>query len=169
MYVICLGFFCHTVWLLDKKFFIKINCKWTLWSQLYFVFAVKSDITVHQNGEPQSSEPPTETSSGTVVEPNDQTATTQEVSEILDMASEITEVTSSVEQFKKGKESKRRVFGKLFKKKSDRPADDEMVKEKEKQSSNEDQLDVGQVLPDPQKVRNILIKSFFLTNTVKDP
>lgn len=131
-------------------------------NQLYFVFAVKSDITVHQNAEPQSSEPPTETPDGTAVKPDAQTATTQEVSEILDVASEILEVTPSVEPVKKGKELKRRTFGKLFKKKSDRTSDNETVKEKEKQSSNEDQLDVGQVPPDPQQVRNILIKMFFV-------
>ncbi|XP_017274706.1 breast carcinoma-amplified sequence 1 isoform X4 [Kryptolebias marmoratus] len=119
---------------------------------------VQSNITVHQNGEPQSSKPTTETTDSVTVEPDAQPVIAQDVSELLDVASEILDVASEItetipnkEQAKKGKEPKRHIFGKLFKKKSDRAADEEKAKEKENQSSNEDQVDVSQTPPNPEQ------------------
>ncbi|XP_054601669.1 breast carcinoma-amplified sequence 1 isoform X9 [Nothobranchius furzeri] len=117
----------------------------------------KNDISVVQNSEPPSSKPGTETADGAAVKSDVQTAVTDTVSEVIEKVSEIIESSSKStemvfeEQVKKGKEEKSRLFGKLFQKKTDRPADHEKVKEETKDTSGEDQMDVSEFPAAPQQ------------------
>ena len=114
----------------------------------FFPFAVKSNITVHQNGELQISTLAVGSSENGDVESDAPPAEDQ-------LVSEITEAVSKKDEVKKGKGEKSKLFDKLFKKKADRVADGDKVAEKEKQTSSEDQVDVGQPTTDPQQVSDL--------------
>ncbi|KAM4571348.1 breast carcinoma-amplified sequence 1 isoform 1-T1 [Fundulus diaphanus] len=107
---------------------------------------VKSDITVHQNGELPSPKLETEAEPDNVtVEPDAQPAPAEDASEVPD-------TPANKEPVKKRKE-KNHGFSKLFKKKADRKADDEKaeVREKENEIPSKDQLDASQLLTDVQQ------------------
>ncbi|KAM6924359.1 breast carcinoma-amplified sequence 1 [Xenentodon cancila] len=102
--------------------------------------STKSEIIVHQDDDPQSSTLVKESSSNGKVE-----------SEVLPVIYEIAEAVTKKDEVTTVKEEKAHFFGKLFKKKADRAADNDKVLEKEKETSGEDQVDIGQPPTDPQK------------------
>ncbi|XP_041860832.1 breast carcinoma-amplified sequence 1 isoform X6 [Melanotaenia boesemani] len=102
---------------------------------------VESNITVHQNGKPQSSNHPTNPNEPATVKSDAQ----------KDNSQVILEITSKKEEVKKSKEEKGRSLGKLFKKKADRRAHGEESGEKGKETSGEDQVDVNQFSTDAQQ------------------
>lgn len=106
--------------------------------------AVKSETTDHLNSEPQTSAFETGSTENGKVKLDAQPANTA--------VSEITEAVTETDEVKKGKEEKSHLFGKLFKKKEDRASDGEKAVEKEKETSNEDQVDVGQLTTVPHQV-----------------
>lgn len=111
-------------------------------------FTVKSDITIHQNGSPQSPKHETEAEPDVVIaEPEPQPTPAERVSEITD-------TPTDQEPVKKHKE-KPHGFGKLFKKKGAHKAESEKaeIREKENEISSEDQMDASQLLSDPPQVR----------------
>ncbi|XP_041860828.1 breast carcinoma-amplified sequence 1 isoform X2 [Melanotaenia boesemani] len=101
----------------------------------------ESNITVHQNGKPQSSNHPTNPNEPATVKSDAQ----------KDNSQVILEITSKKEEVKKSKEEKGRSLGKLFKKKADRRAHGEESGEKGKETSGEDQVDVNQFSTDAQQ------------------
>ncbi|KAM4563910.1 breast carcinoma-amplified sequence 1 isoform 2-T2 [Odontesthes bonariensis] len=104
---------------------------------------VKTDNTVHQNGEPIPLNLATESSDCVVVESDAQSANVQVISEIPD-------TNNKKEEVKTSKEEKVNRFGKLFKKKDHKP-DGERVEEKEKKTSSVDQVDTSNFPTDPQQ------------------
>ncbi|XP_015224802.1 PREDICTED: uncharacterized protein LOC107081103, partial [Cyprinodon variegatus] len=116
----------------------------------------KSDITVHQNGKPQTPTLETEAEAESViVEPDPQPAPAEGVSEFTDAP------PADKESVKKHKE-KTHGFGKLFKKKAARKAEEGKDEdgEKEDEASSKDQLDGSQVLTDPpQEPANVTQES----------
>ncbi|XP_050927355.1 breast carcinoma-amplified sequence 1 isoform X1 [Lates calcarifer] len=110
---------------------------------------VNSETTVLQNGEPLSLNLSTDSVEPdfVVVESDAQPAEAQ-------IVNEIPEPTIQKEEVKKSKREKGRLFGKMFKKKAEPPADVESVQEKE--TSKDDQTDSPENPPavDPQPELN---------------
>ncbi|XP_072223197.1 breast carcinoma-amplified sequence 1 isoform X2 [Leuresthes tenuis] len=104
---------------------------------------MKTDNPVHQNGEPIPLNLATESSDCVVVESDTQSVSVQVISEIPD-------TNNKTEEVKTSKEEKDNRFSKLFKKKDHKP-DGERVQEKEKKTSNEDQVDKSNFSTDPQQ------------------
>jgi len=113
----------------------------------YVFFAVKTDNPVHQNGEPIPLNLATESSDCVVVESDTRSVSVQVISEIPETNNKKEETS---------KEEKVNRFGKLFKKKDHKP-DGERVQEKEKKTSNEDQVDKSHFPTDPQQVSALLL------------
>lgn len=117
----------------------------------FFFFAVNGETIVQQNGVHPSLNLATESTEPdfVIVESDGQHADAPVISEILETAIQKEEV-------KKSKEEKVHLFGKMFKKKAEPPADVKSVQEKE--TSKEDQMDVSLPATDPQPVSTL---SFF--------
>lgn len=118
------------------------------YSLVCFCFAVKGDALVQQNGEPvslilakQASEP----DSSVAVKPDCQPAEAQVVSQSPELAVLKEEI----------KKEKVKLFGKMFKKKAEAPADVKRVQGKE--TSSEDQTDASPPAADPQPVSRRLM------------
>ncbi|XP_045913228.1 breast carcinoma-amplified sequence 1 isoform X3 [Micropterus dolomieu] len=112
---------------------------------------VNSETTVKQNGGPislnlakETTEPDSE-----IVESDCKPTDAPVISDIP-----VTTVQEVVEEVMKSKEVKVHLFGKMFKKKAERPADVKSVQEKT--TSNEDQTDVSLPATDPQPEPAIL-------------
>lgn len=124
-------------------------------SDLLSSFAVNSETTVLQNGEPLSLNLSTDSVEPdfVVVESDAQPAEAQ-------IVNEIPEPTIQKEEVKKSKQEKGRLFGKMFKKKAEPPADVESVQEKE--TSKDDQTDSPENPPavDPQPVSRVFMFIF---------
>ncbi|XP_008285842.1 breast carcinoma-amplified sequence 1 isoform X8 [Stegastes partitus] len=103
---------------------------------------VKSETTVHQNGEPRSLDVAIEPSEYVIIESDCQTDSAPVVSEIPD-------TVTQKEEVKKSKEAKMNFFNKMFKQNAEPPVDVESVKEKG--TSGEDQTDVSLPPADPQQ------------------
>ncbi|XP_070766662.1 breast carcinoma-amplified sequence 1 isoform X2 [Enoplosus armatus] len=106
---------------------------------------VNGETIVQQNGGPLSLDLATESPEPdyVIIESDGKHADAPVISEIPE-----TTIQEVVEEFKKSKEEKVHLFGKMFKKKAERPADVESVQEKE--ASSEDRTDVSLPATDPQ-------------------
>ncbi|XP_069567020.1 breast carcinoma-amplified sequence 1 isoform X10 [Brachyistius frenatus] len=118
---------------------------------------VKSETTIHQNGDTPSLNFATESTECVVIESDCPPAGDEAVSETLEPA------VLQVEDIKKNK-GKTMLFGKMFKKKSGPRANVESVQEKEKETSSEDQTDVSLPPSEPeQEAANLQQESESLT------
>ncbi|XP_068997899.1 breast carcinoma-amplified sequence 1 isoform X7 [Embiotoca jacksoni] len=118
---------------------------------------VKSETTIHQNGDTPSLNFATESTEYVVIESDCPPAGDEAVSETLEPA------VLQVEDIKKNK-GKTMLFGKMFKKKSGPRANVDSVQEKEKETSSEDQTDVSLPPPEPeQEAANLQQESESLT------
>lgn len=117
-------------------------------------FAVKGETVIHQNGGAPSLNHSTESTEPDYVVVESQCQPVEAA-----VISEIPETTIQKEQVKKSKEEKGRLFGKMFKKKAEPPAEVKSVPEKEK--SGEDQMDAGPPATEPQPVSALITVSRF--------
>ncbi|XP_036958850.1 breast carcinoma-amplified sequence 1 isoform X1 [Acanthopagrus latus] len=104
---------------------------------------VKGETVIHQNGGAPSLNHSTESTEPDYVVIEAQCQPVEAA-----VISKIPETTIQKEEVKKSKEEKGRLFGKMFKKKAEPPADVKSVQETEK--SGEDQMDAGPPATDPQ-------------------
>lgn len=104
---------------------------------------VKGETVIHQNGGAPSLNHSTESTEPDYVVVEAQCQPVEAA-----VISQIPETTIQKEEVKKSKEEKGRLFGKMFKKKAEPPADVKSVPEKEK--SGEDQMDAGPPATEPQ-------------------
>ncbi|XP_061591177.1 breast carcinoma-amplified sequence 1 isoform X5 [Cololabis saira] len=102
---------------------------------------VKSNVIVHPDDGPQS---PT-----LVIESSNNGKVELEVPSVISEI--ITKEEEEEEEVATAKEGKAHLFGKLFKKKAARAVDKDKVLEREKETSGEDQVDVGQLPTEPQQ------------------
>lgn len=116
----------------------------------FFFFSVNGENIIQQNGKPTSLNPATESVEPdyVIIESDCQHVDTQVISETPD-------TTVQKEEVKKNKEQKNHLFGKMFKKKAEPPANVPSVQEKE--TSNEDQTDVCLPAANPQSVSMFMI------------
>lgn len=115
-------------------------------------FAVKGETVIHQNGGAPSLNHSTESTEPDYVVVEAQCQPVEAA-----VISQIPETTIQKEEVKKSKEEKGRLFGKMFKKKAEPPADVKSVTEKEK--SGDDQMDAGPPATEPQPVSALITVS----------